>query len=83
MVPPISAEKLDLAISLTSEDSPPVVFLLVHPSLSVKGASGESGVHQGDVGGESHVSKYIGRGMVGSPRPMNALDPLDARELGS
>ena len=54
VIPPIPAEELDLPISLASQNPPPVVFLLVDPSLSMEGTSGESGVHEGYVG-ENHT----------------------------
>ena len=37
VIPTIPAEELHLPISLESQDAPAVVFLLVHPSLAMKG----------------------------------------------
>ena len=52
VIPTVPAEELDPPITLTSHDSPSVVLFFKHPSLAVEGTGDESGVHQGDVGGE-------------------------------
>ena len=60
VIPTVPAEEMDLPISLDSQDSPPIVFLLVHPSLPMEGAGGESGVHQRDLGVEGHAFSISG-----------------------
>jgi hypothetical protein len=37
MITPIPAEELDLPISLESQDAPPIVFLLVYPTIPMEG----------------------------------------------
>ena len=54
VIPTILAKELHAPIRLESQNPPPVVFLFVHPSLTMERTGGESGVHEGDARGEGH-----------------------------
>ena len=56
----IPTEETHIPIRLESENSQPVILLLVHPSVPMEGTCDESGVHEGDVGRDGHAVSISG-----------------------